>query len=82
MHCEKNTCGKNGFNYCKWAKTIVAIPTLPIVALIAASFFSRPLVQAIAGLLAVIITIKGAIWLDNIQILQKKICKSKENNHA
>ncbi len=73
------SCACSGFNYCKWAKTLVAIPALPIIALIAASFFTQPLVQIFVGILAAMAAIKGAIWLDNIQFLQKKIRNVRSN---
>ena len=32
----------SGFNYCFWAKMIVAIPAVPLIGVTVASFFSEP----------------------------------------
>jgi hypothetical protein len=74
-------CGTDGFNYCKCAKTLVAIPALPIVAWIAASFFQYPLVRVLAAIIAVTAVVKGAIWLDSLPLFQKKMCKAKDRPH-
>lgn len=63
----------NGFNYCKFSKAVVAIPLFPIIAFIAASFFENPVAQITAAGLAILVTIKLAVWLDNIPLLQKRI---------
>jgi len=74
MNGEKSkVCGSGGFNYCKFAKSLVAIPALPIIAWIAASFFQNTAMQFIAALGAVATAIYGAIWLDRIPLLTKKI---------
>jgi hypothetical protein len=71
------SCGSTGFNYCKWAKTLVAIPALPIIAFIAASFFQNPVLQLIAAFGAIAAAIYGAIWLDRVPLLTKKMRRIK-----
>lgn len=70
----------SGFNYCFWAKAIVAVPALPILSYGAASLFQEPALQIIAGSGVVMAAVYGAIKLDNIPALQKKVvaCKSTE----
>lgn len=41
--CSTSIC--KGFNYCLVAKIIVAIPAVPMIAAVVASFFSTPLWQ-------------------------------------
>jgi hypothetical protein len=65
------------FNYYKWAKLLVAIPALPLIAMIAASFFATPLTQGIAGITAIAVTLAIAVWLDRIPLLQKKFRKPR-----
>ena len=73
--CKANapTCKANGFNYCKCAKTLIAIPAYPLIALTAASFFTIVAFQVIAGICAVVATYAVAVWLDRITLLSNKI---------
>src|SRR5947207_1718679 len=49
--CPVKAClGK--FDYCFWAKLMIAIPLLPFIALLAAMQFTDPKAQAIAGVAA------------------------------
>ena len=43
-----------GFDFCFWAKLLVAIPVLPLVATLAAMRFTTPMSQALAAVAAVI----------------------------
>ncbi len=72
----KKSCGCS-FNYCLVSKLIVAIPALPIVAMIAEMPFHNPILQVFAGSGAVIATVYLAIKIDEIPALQKKIVKRK-----
>ena len=66
------TCSTTGFNYCFWAKLLVAIPAIPLIALIAASFFSDQLARMVAGAGAAFAAILVAIWLDRLPFLSRK----------
>jgi hypothetical protein len=75
--CSMSGClGK--IDFCFWAKLLVAIPALPLIALIAASFFEDGQVQSIAGILAVIGAVLLARKIDRIPALQKKVMKPKD----
>lgn len=64
---------KSGFDYCFWAKLMVAIPTLPMAALIAASYFEDEMSRGVAAVLAVIGIVALSRWVDRLPIFQKKI---------
>jgi hypothetical protein len=76
---EAPTCPITGkdFNYCKWAKIVVAIPALPLVAIIAASFFTSTLAKVVAAAVAC----GGGVYLlekmDEMPMFAKKIVKEK-----
>ena len=72
--------GKPGkeFDYCFWSKLLVAVPAIPLIALMAASFFSNMLVQSMAAGLAVGSVIYLAIKIDRIPCLATKVVKHKE----
>lgn len=76
------SCHKNGFHYCAWAKGIVAIGALPLIALTAASLARQPFWQAVLGLLAVAGAVRIAIWIDRIPLLQKNICPRQPQHKA
>jgi len=63
---------KNEFNYCKWAKLLVAIPALPLIAILATIPFSNPITQGVAAVAAVCLTLAAAVWLDRVPALQAK----------
>jgi hypothetical protein len=67
------TCGTGGFNYCRWAKTLVAIPALPLIAVLGASFFDSTGFRFLAGGTAVALAVLGAVWLDRIPFLMRKV---------
>lgn len=78
---EKHTapCAqKTGFNYCFWAKVLVAIPLFPLVALIAASQFDNELAQCVAAVVAVVAAVAISRWIDRIPALQKIIKPRKD----
>ncbi len=67
------TCKTSGFNYCKWAKILVAIPAFPLIALSAASFFTTTPCRVVAGLGAVVLAYALAVWLDRVPLLMRKV---------
>ncbi len=69
----------NGFNYCAVAKTIVAIPAIPLVAVIAASFFTSVVLQIVAGAAAVAALIYAAIKIDQMPCLLRKVVSKKDS---
>ena len=66
-----------GFNYCFWAKMIVAIPAIPLIGVTVASFYEDPSWQftmaSYSGAVVVII----AQYLDRMPALSKKFGKSE-----
>lgn len=66
---------KKEFNYCFWAKLLVAIPALPLVAFIAASPFESEWMQMAAGAAAMIVVVLAAIRLDALPQLSGKIVR-------
>lgn len=60
-----------GFNYCFWAKLLVAIPAIPLLGVIVSTFFTDPdwklTAVAYSGALAVIL----ANRIDRIPYLQR-----------
>lgn len=65
------------FNYCAWAKTLAAIPALPIIAVIAASCFNGFIPQVIAAFFAVLGAIYLSLWIDRIPCLMRKVRPGK-----
>ncbi len=72
-HTDTKSACKSGFNYCFWAKLIVAIPALPLAAIIAASFFTSPAMQFAAGAGAVALLVYAAIKIDQMPCLLRKV---------
>ena len=64
---------KTGFDYCFWAKVLVAIPVLPTIAIAAASQFESEMSQGVAAVVAVIAVIALSRWLDRMPLFNKKI---------
>jgi len=64
-------------NYCFWAKLLVAIPALPLVALLAARQFSNPLLQIVAAAVAIFVVIYAARKIDKLPIFSGMIIKRK-----
>lgn len=65
----------SGINYCFWAKLLVALPAVPLLGAVAASFFTAPAWQFAAASYAG----AGAVWIaseiDRIPALRKKFKK-------
>lgn len=76
MENTKTGCGQSEFNYCKWAKLLVAIPALPLIGVMGASLFDHPFAQIIGAAGCVTITVLAALWIDSIPLLQKKFRNS------
>jgi hypothetical protein len=56
----------------------VAIPVFPLTAWIAISVFQTPCSQIIGAALAMFTVYQGALWIDTIPLLRKKICSPKD----
>lgn len=77
---EENKAGcsmLNGFNFCFWAKFVVAIPALAIAGYAAASQFEQPLMQSAAWVGAVMLLVWLARKVENLPALQKVIYTRK-----
>ena len=61
------------FNYCFWAKLIVAIPAIPLIALIAATPFQDPVVQAISAVVSIVASLWLAFKIDRVPCLLRKV---------
>lgn len=69
--------GRREFNYCLWAKGLVAIPALPLVAILAAWQFTAAAAQIAAAAVAVAAVICAAIWIDRLPCFLGKIVRRK-----
>ena len=70
--CSMSTCS---FNFCFFAKLLVAIPALPFAAAYASTFFESPEGKALAMVGTVTVLIWAAVKVDHIPLLQKKVIK-------
>ena len=70
--CPLHSCS---FNYCFWAKLMVAIPALPLAAIVASSYFESPEHKALATVATVILLIYSAIKIDQMTVFSRKIVK-------
>ena len=61
------------FNYCFWAKLLVAIPALPLLAFWAASFVKDETAQYAVAAAAILAALLLARWLDRLPALARKI---------
>ena len=68
-----------GFNYCRCAKLLIAIPAYPLIALTAASFFTTTAFQVIAGVGAMLLAYKIVVWLDRLPLFIRKITTVKDS---
>lgn len=68
----------HSFNYCFWAKLIVAIPAIPLVAIAAASLFSDPLIKVLMGGAAALAAVSIAIWIDKQPCLSRMVCTKQK----
>lgn len=64
------------FNYCFWAKLIVAIPALPLLGVLAASLVNHPYAKIAAAISAMALALALALWLDKKNCLKQKIRKT------
>lgn len=64
---------KKEFNYCFWAHIAVAIPALPLLALLAASPFTGLADQLLAALIACTAAIAAAVMVEHVPGLRCKI---------
>ena len=65
------------FNYCFWAKLLVAIPTLPIIVSITTAFVENSVAKTAIAALTVFILVYSAIKIDEIPMFAKKITKGR-----
>lgn len=65
----------SGFNYCFWAKLLVAIPAIPMVVILAAAPFTQLFAQLIAGGLAAFVLVAGAVIIDRMPLFSGKVVK-------
>ncbi len=76
---HQKTCGeKAGFDYCFWAKLLVAIPVLPIIALAAADRFEGDTARGLAATFTVIAIVLLSRWFDSLPAFRKKIKLRKD----
>lgn len=61
-----------GFNYCRFAKTLVAVPVFVLVADMTAGFFTTPALKILAAVVSVALVYGLAVWLDRLPFLQRK----------
>lgn len=71
----KDAC--NGFNFCFWAKFIIGIPALAICGYVAALQFENSIMQSAAWIFTVMVLVWGALKVDKMPVLQKKIVDKK-----
>ncbi len=73
-HVHDKSCGHSKeFDYCFWAKLLVAVPLLPFVATVAASYFESSVLQVFAAAAAVVAVVWVSRWIDRIPALSKPI---------
>jgi hypothetical protein len=64
-------------NYCFWAKLLIAIPVLPLIAVMAARLFSNPVMQVVAAVVAVSAVLYLARKIDKLPMLSGMVIKRK-----
>ena len=64
---------KKCFNFCFWAKCLVAIPALPLIGYIASLPFAESHLRWLVATIAVLLAVYGAITIERIAALQKII---------
>jgi hypothetical protein len=65
----------SGFNYCFWAKIIVAIPAIPLIGVTIASHFSEPAWQFTMASYSGAVVVILAQYIDRLPSLSKKFGK-------
>ncbi len=74
---DKAKTGCKNFNYCFWAKLLVAIPAIPLLAVLAAAQFSHPLMQVLAAGAAAGLGVYFAVQIDRMPCFAGKVVKKK-----
>lgn len=76
---EEKSCDAcpSGFNFCFWAKLLVAIPAIPIIGIAAASFFTSPPVQIAVGGTAAFVAMYIAAKIDKMPLFSGMVVKKK-----
>jgi hypothetical protein len=75
---HKTSCNMlNGFNFCFWAKFVVAIPALAIAGYAAAAQFEQPLFQLAAWVGTVMLLVWLARKVEALPALQKSVYTRK-----
>jgi hypothetical protein len=67
-----------GFNYCFWAKLLVAIPALPLIAIMSASFFHDSTTRGFVAVIAVIAAVWAAIKIDTMPCFSGMVRKNND----
>ena len=76
---EEHCCSKSqGFNYCFWAKLLVAIPALPLLAVVVGLQFTNPSIQLAAAIGSVVFAVWLAIKVDRMKIFSGMVVKKKD----
>ncbi len=70
------TCCRR-FDFCFWAKLLVAIPAVPIIACSAAMLFDDLLLQSVTLVLTGYATILAAMKIDRLPRLSRRIYRRK-----
>ncbi len=73
---QKSSC-VSAMNYCFWAKLLIAIPVLPLIAVMAARLFSNPVMQVVAAVVAVSAVLYLARKIDKLPMLSGMVIKRK-----
>ena len=73
--CSNGAPCSKGFNYCFWAKLIVAIPALPLLAVVVGSLFTNPAMQYGAGIGSAVFAVWLAIKVDRMKIFSGMVVK-------
>lgn len=76
--CSKKSC-VTSFNFCFWAKLLVAIPAMPIIAMICAMPFSDGLSKIVAAVAGCGLAVYVAMWIDRQPALSRKVFPKREN---
>ena len=64
-----------GFNYCFWAKMIVAIPAIPLVGVVVASYFNEPAWQFTMASYTGAVMVILAQYIDRLPVFSRMFKK-------
>ena len=70
----KSSCG--GFNYCFWAKVIIAIPAIPLIGAVVASFYTDPSWQFTMASYSGAVVVILSQYIDRLPALSQKFGKA------